>query len=72
MVVRRRPARLLIAALLAVSALSTLTGCGLPPALSKAELEAAKLPKKHPAMTAEQTKAGCGSCHREQETVEQP
>ena len=69
---RRHPARLLISALLAISSLSMLTGCGLPPALSKADLDAAKLPEKHPTMTAEQTKEGCRSCHREQEAVKQP
>ena len=67
MIARRFASRLsLIAcALLASAALLTATGCKMPPALSKAELEAAKLPEKHPTVSAEKTKAGCGSCHRE-------
>lgn len=71
MAARRRFARPLTSALLVVWTLSMLTGCGLPPALSKADLDAAKLPEKHPTITTEQVKAGCRSCHREQETVKQ-
>jgi hypothetical protein len=56
---------LLACALLASASLLTVAGCRMPPALSKAELEAAKLPEKHPTVSAEKTKAGCGSCHRE-------
>ena len=67
MTARRFASRLslLACALLAAVSLITVTGCKMPPALSKAELEAAQLPEKHPTVSAEKTKAGCGSCHRE-------
>lgn len=60
---------LLACTLLASASLLTVTGCKMPPALSKAELEAAILPEKHPTVSAEKTKAGCGSCHREAPAV---
>jgi hypothetical protein len=43
-----------------------------PPAISKAELDSNKLPKKHPVLADEQVKAGCRSCHREQPPVRTP
>jgi cytochrome c553 len=56
MIARRFASRLsLIAcALLASASLLTATGC-----------KAAKLPEKHPTVSAEKAKTGCGSCHRE-------
>jgi hypothetical protein len=68
----RRSARrlsLLAGGLLVAVSLLTVTGCRMPPALSKAEIEAAKLPEKHPTVSAERLKAGCGSCHREAPAV---
>ncbi len=60
------------AAVALVAALAA-SGCvGAPPALLKAELDAGKLPKKHPKLTAEQTQAGCRSCHKEQPPIKQP
>jgi hypothetical protein len=55
--------RYLMVLALALSAVS-LTACGPPPALPKAELDAKKLPKKHPKITATQKK-NCRSCHKE-------
>jgi hypothetical protein len=68
---RARPkiAHRLLGLALAVSALFVLTGCSLPPALSKAELDSGKLSDKHPKLSAEKQKAGCRSCHREQAAV---
>ena len=55
--------RYLMVLALALSAVS-LTACGPPPALPKADLDAKKLPKKHPKITATQKK-NCRSCHKE-------
>jgi len=56
------------AALLAVSL--TLAGC-IPPALTKAELDAKRLPVHHKKLTAVQ-RADCRSCHREQPPIRNP
>ncbi len=66
---RRNLACRLISCLLAVAAFAALAGCSFPPALTKAELDSGKLSDKHPKLSAEKTKAGCRSCHREQEAV---
>lgn len=49
----------------ALSVCASLVGCGGPPMLSKADLDAGKTPKKHPRLTELQIKNGCRSCHRE-------
>jgi hypothetical protein len=67
---RRTTLRLLLGCVLAVLSLLALPGCSMPSALSKAELDAAKLPEKHPPVSAEKEKAGCRSCHREQPAAE--
>ena len=54
---------------LVVASLGTLTGCSLPPAISKAELDATRLPEKHPNVPAKKQEAGCRGCHREQAKV---
>jgi hypothetical protein len=64
MLARRNLTRVLLGCLLA-SSLFALTGCSLPPALSKADLDSGKLSDKHPKLSAEKEKAGCRSCHRE-------
>jgi hypothetical protein len=66
---RRQIIRLLLGCLLTGVSLLALPGCSMPSALSKAELDAAKLPEKHPKVSAEKTKAGCRSCHRERAEV---
>jgi hypothetical protein len=68
--VRRYFARRLIGGFLAGIALLALAGCAFAPALSKAELDSGKLSEKHPKLSAEKEKAGCRSCHREQEAAE--
>ena len=70
MLVRRLSIRvgLVLATLFASVALLGTAGCSLPPALSKTELDSGTLPEKHPKVSAEKTKAGCRSCHREQQT----
>ena len=55
--------RCAVALMLAMSAAS-LSACSPPPALPKAELDAKKLPQKHPKMTEVQKKE-CRSCHKE-------
>ena len=60
---------LLAFALVAIACTGMLTGCSQAPAISKVELDAAKLPKKHPKMTPKQLAAGCRSCHREQPPI---
>jgi len=42
-----------------------------PPALTKAELDAAKMPEKHPKVEPMPEK-GCRSCHKEQPPIKQP
>lgn len=65
---RRTLARPLLGCVLVVS-LMGLTGCSLPPTLSKAELDSGRMSSKHPKISAEKQKAGCRSCHREQAAV---
>jgi len=55
--------------LLAATALIGVSGCSLPPALAKAELDANKMPEKHPPVSAQKVKDGCRSCHREQQAA---
>jgi len=55
--------------LLASVALLSVVGCSLPSALSKAELDANKLPEKHPPVSVQKAKDGCRSCHREQQAA---
>jgi hypothetical protein len=69
---RRHITRLFLGCLLAVASLLALPGCSMPAALSKTELDAAKLPEKHPKLSAEKEKAGCRSCHRELPAAEAP
>lgn len=69
---RRHLIRLTLGCLLAATSLLALLGCSFPGALTKAELDEAKLPEKHPKVSAEKEKAGCRSCHREAETVAVP
>jgi hypothetical protein len=52
-----------------IASLWGLTGCSLPPTLSKSELDSGRLSSKHPKISAEKQKAGCRSCHREQAAV---
>ncbi|MEI7814803.1 MAG: hypothetical protein WCJ13_08425 [Coriobacteriia bacterium] len=54
---------------LAATALLAVVGCSLPPALAKAELDANKLPEKHPPVSVQKAKDGCRSCHREQQAA---
>jgi len=61
--------KLLALALVAAACTGVLAGCSQAPAISKVELDAAKLPKKHPALKPEQVAAGCRSCHREQPAI---
>jgi hypothetical protein len=58
-----RGARLIVGLTLAFFAIG-LTGCNPPPALPKAELDAKKVPEKHPKMT-ETQKKDCRTCHKE-------
>ena len=58
-----------VALTFATSSLS-LTACAPPPALPKAELDAKKLPQKHPKMT-EVQKNDCRSCHKEAPAIRQ-
>ena len=60
---------LLALAFVAVASTGVLTGCSQPPAISKVELDAARMPKKHPALKPAQVAAGCRSCHREQPPI---
>jgi hypothetical protein len=62
-----RTARIALALLAAVCA-GALAGCNQPPALSKAELDAAKMPKKHPEIDPKLAK-DCRKCHREQPPI---
>jgi hypothetical protein len=66
---RPKTIHLLLGCVLAVLSLCALPGCSMPSALSKAELDAAELPEKHPPVSAAKEKAGCRSCHREREEV---
>jgi hypothetical protein len=65
--VSRRPLSLSFA-LVACLCAGMLTGCNAPPALTKAELDAGKLPNHHPKLTAKQ-KASCRTCHHEQPAI---
>jgi hypothetical protein len=56
-------------AFVAIACTGMLTGCSQPPAISKVELDAGRLPKKHPKITPKQVAAGCRSCHREQPPI---
>ena len=65
MVVARRPAIRATSLLLALVVSVGLSACSPPPALTKTELEAKKLPKtKHPKLSEKQLQ-NCRSCHRE-------
>ncbi|HEY5540053.1 MAG TPA: hypothetical protein VIL41_01215 [Coriobacteriia bacterium] len=55
--------RLVVAAALVAASLG-MVACSPPPALTKAQLDAEKLPKKHPKLTDAQKK-NCRGCHRE-------
>ena len=59
----------LLGALLAMALLLSAAGCSMPPALSKIDRDSNKRPTKHPPVSAAKEKAGCRSCHREQEPV---
>ena len=60
---RRRLLAGIVALILAGAALGV-TGCGVPPALTKAQLESKKLSKNHPKIP-DAKKDNCRSCHRE-------
>jgi len=60
---------LLALTFVAIASTGLLAGCNQPPAISKVELDAAKVPKKHPKLTEKQLAAGCRSCHREQPPI---
>jgi hypothetical protein len=45
-----------------------LTGCGRPPALTKAELDAGVMSPKHPKIDA-QLASNCRACHKEQPAI---
>lgn len=62
-------ARIVLLLVVAVSA-ATLSGCKQPPALTKAELEEAKMPEKHPEIDPK-IAMDCKKCHREQPAIEQ-
>ncbi len=65
---RYRVPSLLVAAVL-VACVPALGGCKPPPpALTKAELDAAKLSEEHPEVT-ETPENGCRGCHREQPAI---
>lgn len=67
----RRANRTLVAAAVVamVACVPVLGGCKPPPpALTKAELDAAKMPEKHPKL-AKLPENGCRSCHREQPAI---
>ena len=67
----RRPLRSALAVVLAASLCAGgLSGCTQPPALTKVELDAQKLPTKHPKLS-EKQKTMCRSCHREQPAIKQ-
>ena len=57
------PLRVALASMALVGCLA-LAACSPPPALPKAELDAKRLPKKHPKVT-EQQRQDCRSCHKE-------
>jgi hypothetical protein len=60
----RNRGRSIVVALVLASAVLGMSGCGAPPALTKAQLDAKKLPQRHPNLSATQ-KQNCRSCHRE-------
>lgn len=62
-------ARIVLVLALAVFA-GTMSGCKQPPALTKAELEEAKMPEKHPEIDPK-IAMDCRKCHREQPAIEQ-
>ena len=66
---RQIPTGRVLGVLLAAAILLAVSGCAFPPALTKAELDSGKFSDKHPKLSAEKQKAGCRSCHREQEAV---
>jgi hypothetical protein len=62
--VARRAAMRSLALLLAAALAAGLCACSPPPALTKAELDAKKVPTKHPKLSDTQ-KQNCRACHRE-------
>ena len=58
-------------AFVAAACVGLLAGCNQPPALTKIELDAGKLPTKHPRLT-EKQKSNCRGCHREQPAIKKP
>ena len=64
---RRTGQRIALVAL-ALACAAALTGCNQPPALTKAELDAARMPAKHPKVAPELAK-DCRTCHREQPAI---
>ena len=66
--VRRPPRSLIAVVFVATVSVGLLAGCNQPPALTKVELDAGKVPTKHPKLT-EKQKADCRSCHREQPAI---
>lgn len=65
----RRRARL-SRAVVVVTLVLAVVGCSPPPVLTKAELDAKKLPRSHPQLTAAQGEH-CRGCHKEQRVVRQ-
>lgn len=62
-VVRARGTRVVVAGILVAASLM-LSACSPPPALTKAQLDAKKLPKHHPNI-GEAQKKNCRGCHKE-------
>jgi hypothetical protein len=60
----RRRAMRALALLLAAALAAGVCACSPPPALTRVELEAKKVPGKHPKLS-EKQKQNCRSCHRE-------
>jgi len=59
----RRTTKAVVAVALACAALGV-SGCGAPPALTKAQLDSKKMSQHHPKIS-EAQKQNCRGCHRE-------
>jgi hypothetical protein len=57
----RKAAAVAIVAVLGFSVL--LGGCSMPPALTQAQIDAKKTPRKHPTLS-EKQRGDCRACHR--------
>lgn len=70
MVIRRTVTSCALVLVLGAGALAGVSGCSLPPAITKAELDAKKTPAKHPKLT-EKQRQNCRGCHREAPAIRQ-